>query len=49
MTGAMGSSGFTRTGDWVTDGMQFFLVDLTTHTAIASLIVHVSASETPAP
>jgi hypothetical protein len=49
MTGAMGSTGFTRTGDWVTDGMRFFLVDLTTHTAIASLIVHVSASETPAP
>jgi hypothetical protein len=49
MTGAMGSTSFVRTGDWVTDGTQFFLVDLTTHSAIASLTVHVSAGGTPAP
>ena len=42
MTGTLGPSGSEPTGDWVIDGMQFVLVDLTTRTAIASVIVHVS-------
>jgi hypothetical protein len=42
MTGTLGSSGSEPTGDWVTDGLQFFLVDLTTNSAIANVTVHVS-------
>jgi hypothetical protein len=49
MTGSLPSSGSAQTGNWVTNGMQFFLVDLTTNSAIASLTVHVSASGIPPP
>jgi hypothetical protein len=42
MTGTLGSSGSARTGSWVIDGLQFFLVDLTSQSAIASVTVHVS-------
>jgi sugar lactone lactonase YvrE len=44
MTGTLGPSGSVPTGNWVTDGLQFFLVDLTTNSAIASLTVHVSGT-----
>lgn len=44
MTGKLGSTGSVTTGTWVTDGMQFFLVDLTSGTSIASVIVHVNGS-----
>jgi len=35
-------SGSATTGNWVTDGLQFFLVDLATHTAIANVTVHLA-------
>ena len=41
LTGTMGSSGSAVTGNWVTDGMQFFLVDVTSGTTVASVLVHV--------
>jgi carbon monoxide dehydrogenase subunit G len=44
MTGKLGSSGSVMTGTWVTDGMQFFLVDVTTGASIASVVVHVNGS-----
>ena len=47
MTGIIGSTGTAKTGNWVTDGTQFFLVDLDTHSAIASLTVHVSGGGPP--
>jgi DNA-binding beta-propeller fold protein YncE len=43
LTGTVGSSGSTVTGNWVTDGMQFFLVDVTSGTTVASVLVHVGA------
>jgi len=43
LTGTLGSSGSTVTGNWVTDGMQFFLVDVTSGTTVASVAVHVGA------
>jgi uncharacterized repeat protein (TIGR01451 family) len=43
LTGTVGSSGSATTGDWVTDGMQFFLVDLTSQSSLASVTVHVRA------
>jgi hypothetical protein len=41
LTGTSGSSGSAQTGTSVTDGLQFFLVDLTSHSSIASVTVHV--------
>jgi hypothetical protein len=41
LTGTVGSSGAAQTGSSVTDGLQFFLVDLTSHSSIASVTVHV--------
>jgi hypothetical protein len=43
MTGSVGPSGSVTTPDWVTNGMQFFLVDLTTQSTLATLTVHLSA------
>jgi DNA-binding beta-propeller fold protein YncE len=43
LTGTVGSSGSAVTGNWVTDGMQFFLVDVTSGTTVASVVVHVGA------
>jgi hypothetical protein len=42
LTGTVGSSGSAQTGSSVTDGLQFFLVDLTSNTPIASVTVHVN-------
>jgi hypothetical protein len=47
MTGALGSSGSVSTGNWVTNGMQFVLVDLNTASAIASLTVQVNSGGGP--
>jgi hypothetical protein len=44
MTGGIGSSGTAQTGDWVSDGLQFFLVDTSSNTAIASLAARVCTS-----
>jgi len=44
LTGGVGSSGTAQTGPWVTDGLQFFLMDTTTNTAIASLAMRVCTS-----
>jgi hypothetical protein len=44
MTGKLGSSGSVTTGTWVTDGMQFFLVDVTSGASLASVVVHVNGS-----
>ena len=41
LTGTVGSSGSISTGNSVADWTQFFLVDLTSHSAIASVTVHV--------
>ena len=41
--GPLASTGSVQTGASVTDGLQFFLVDLTTHAPIASVTVHVAA------
>jgi hypothetical protein len=49
MTGTLPSSGSTDTGLWVTDGMQFFLVDLASGGTIASLTVRVTGGSTPKP
>ena len=49
MTGTAGSVGSAPTGNWVTDGTQFFLVNLNTGIAIASLTVHVTSSGTGTP
>ena len=48
ITGTVGGSGSAQTGSAVRDGLQFFLVDLTSHSAIASVTVHVVAP-TPTP
>jgi hypothetical protein len=47
MTGTLGTSGSKKTGNWVTDGMQFFLVDLNSGAAISSLTVHVTGASPP--
>lgn len=39
-----GSSGSAPTGDWVTDGMTFYLVDVASGSLIASTTVHVNLS-----
>jgi hypothetical protein len=44
LTGGIGPSGAVPTGTWVTDGLQFFLVDTTSNTAIASLAARVCTS-----
>jgi hypothetical protein len=41
MTGTLPFAGATNTGDWVTDGMQFFLVDLATGNSVANVTVRV--------
>jgi sugar lactone lactonase YvrE len=43
LTGTVGSSGSVVTGNWVTDGMQFFLVDVTSGATVSSVLVHVGA------
>ena len=45
LTGPLGSSGTAATGDWVTNGMQFFLVDSTGHT-LASTTASVNCAGT---
>jgi hypothetical protein len=47
MTGTLGPSGTLTTDPWVFDGLQFFLVDLITQTAIANVTVHVTPSGPP--
>jgi hypothetical protein len=47
MTGTVGSSGSATTGTWVTDGMQFFLVDLSSGASLASVTVNVGAAPPP--
>jgi hypothetical protein len=41
LTGTVAATGSSQTGNSVTDGLQFFLVDLTSHSAIASVTLHV--------
>ncbi len=47
MTGTLGSSGSTKTGTWVSDGLQFFLVDLDSNQSLANLTVHTKTSGPP--
>ena len=47
LTGTVGSSGTAQTDSSVTDGLQFFLLDLTSRSPIASLTVHVVAPTVP--
>jgi len=49
MSGALLSSGSLPTGDWVSDGTEFYLVDMTTHAALSSVVVHVSTRGAPRP
>jgi len=44
LTGTVGSTGSAATGTWATDGMQFFLVDVTSGATVASLVVHVGVT-----
>lgn len=49
MTGTLGSSGSVKTGTWVNDGLQFFLVDADSQQSLASLTVHTKSSAGPPP
>ena len=49
MTGELGSSGSAQTGNWVSNGLEFFLADFTTGRAIAGTAVNVMHSGQSAP